>query len=89
VGSEVVKHIAALSPSADYNVKAAIHSKNKSDQHRQIENKGVEIVDLDFTRQETVAHVLNNVDKVFLQTLPVPNIADSVYSTSILYLGTL
>jgi nucleoside-diphosphate-sugar epimerase len=76
VGSEVVKHLAALTPSADYNVKAAIHSKNKSDQLRQFENKGVEIVDLDFTKQETIAHALNNVDKVFIQTLPVPNVAD-------------
>jgi uncharacterized protein YbjT (DUF2867 family) len=76
VGSEVVKHLAALSPSADYNVKAAIHSKNKSDQLRQLENKGIEIVDLDFTKQDTVAHALNNVDKVFIQTIPVPNVAD-------------
>ena len=29
VGSEVVKHLVALSPSSDYNVKAAIHSKNR------------------------------------------------------------
>jgi uncharacterized protein YbjT (DUF2867 family) len=76
VGSEVVKHLAGLSPSSDYNVKAAIHSKNKSDQLRQFENKGVEIVDLDFTKQETVTRALNNVDKVFIQTIPVPNVAD-------------
>src|ERR671910_47453 len=36
----------------------------------------VEIVDLDYTKQETVAHALNNVDKIFLQTLPTPNAAD-------------
>jgi uncharacterized protein YbjT (DUF2867 family) len=71
VGSEVVKHLAALSPFADYNIKAAIHSKNKSDRLKQLESKGVEIVDLDFTKQETVAHALNNVDKVFIQTIPV------------------
>ena len=76
VGSEVVKHLAALSPFADYNVKAAIHSKNKSDQLKQLESKGVEIVDLDFTKQETIAHALNNVDKVFIQTIPVPNVGD-------------
>jgi uncharacterized protein YbjT (DUF2867 family) len=76
VGSEVVRQLAALSSTADYNVKAAVHSKNRSDRLKQFENKGVEIVDLDFTKQETVAHALNNVDKVFLQTLPVPNIAD-------------
>jgi uncharacterized protein YbjT (DUF2867 family) len=76
VGSEVIKHLAALSSSANYNIRAAVHSKTKSDQLRQFEDKGVEIVDLDFTKQETVVHALNNVDKVFLQTLPVPNIAD-------------
>jgi uncharacterized protein YbjT (DUF2867 family) len=76
VGNEVVKHLAALSPSSDYNVKAAIHSKNKSDQLRQFENNGVEIVDLDFSKQETVAQALNNVDKVSIQTIPVPNVAD-------------
>jgi uncharacterized protein YbjT (DUF2867 family) len=76
VGSEVVKHLAALSPSTDYNIRAGVHSKNKSDKLRQFENKGIEIIDLDFTNQETVAHALNNVDKVFIQTIPVPNIAD-------------
>jgi NAD(P)H dehydrogenase (quinone) len=75
VGSEVVKHLAALS-SSDHNIRAAVHSKNKSDQLRQFENRGVEIVDMDYTKQETIAHALNNVDKVFLQTLPVPNVVD-------------
>ena len=76
VGSEVVKHLAASSPFSDYNIKAAVHSKNKSDQLRQFENSGVEIVDLDYAKQETIAHALNNVDKVFLQTLPIPNVVD-------------
>ena len=75
VGNEVVKHLAAIS-SSDYNIRAAVHSKNKSDQIRQFENKGVEIVDLDYTKPKTVASALNNVDKIFLQTLPVPNVAD-------------
>jgi uncharacterized protein YbjT (DUF2867 family) len=75
VGNEVVKHLAAIS-SSNYNIRAAVHSKNKSDQLRQFENKGVEIVDLDYTKPETVASALNNVDEIFLQTLPVPNVAD-------------
>jgi uncharacterized protein YbjT (DUF2867 family) len=75
VGSEVIKHLATLS-SSDHNIRAAVHSKNKSDQLRQFENRGVEIVDIDYTKQETVAHALNNVDKVFLQTLPATNIVD-------------
>ena len=76
VGNEVVKHLAAISSSSDYDIRAAVHSKNKSDQLRQFENKGVEIVDLDYTKPKTVASALNNVDKIFLQTLPVPNVAD-------------
>jgi uncharacterized protein YbjT (DUF2867 family) len=76
VGSEVVKHLAASSPFSDYNIKAAVHSKNKSDQLRQFENSGVEIVEMDYAKQETIAHALNNVDKVFLQTLPVPNVVN-------------
>lgn len=75
VGNEVVKHLAAIS-SSDYDIRAAVHSKNKSDQIRQFENKGVEIVDLDYTKPKTVASALDNVDKIFLQTLPVPNVAD-------------
>jgi uncharacterized protein YbjT (DUF2867 family) len=76
VGSEVVKQLAAISYSSGYSVRAAVHSKNRSDQLRQLESEGVEIVDLDYTKQETVAHALNNVDKIFLQTLPIPNAAD-------------
>ena len=76
VGSEVVKQLAAISSSSGYNVRAAVHSNNKSVKLRQLNSEDIEIVDLDYTKQETVAHALNNVDKVFLQTLPTPNVAD-------------
>jgi uncharacterized protein YbjT (DUF2867 family) len=76
VGSEVVKQLAAISSSSGYNVRAAVHSNNKSVKLRQLDSEDVEIVDLDYTKQETVAHALNNVDKIFLQTLPTPNVAD-------------
>jgi uncharacterized protein YbjT (DUF2867 family) len=76
VGSEVVKHLAAISLSSGYNIRAAVHSKNKSNQLRQFDNKRVEIVDLDYTKTETVAYALNGVDKIFLQTLPIPNVID-------------
>jgi uncharacterized protein YbjT (DUF2867 family) len=76
VGGEVVKQLAAISSSSGYNVRAAVHSNNKSVKLRQLDSEGVEIVDLDYTKQETVAHALNNVDKIFLQTLPTPNVAD-------------
>jgi uncharacterized protein YbjT (DUF2867 family) len=76
VGSEVVKQLAEVSSSSGYNVRAVVHSKNKSNQLRQLESEGVEIVDLDYTKQETIEYALNNVDKLFLQTLPTPNVAD-------------
>jgi uncharacterized protein YbjT (DUF2867 family) len=75
VGSEVIKQIAAAT-SSGINIRAAVHSRNKSEQLRHFDNKGVEIVDLDYTKPETVSHALNKVDKVFLQTLPTPDVAD-------------
>jgi uncharacterized protein YbjT (DUF2867 family) len=76
VGGEVVKQLAAISSSSGYNVRAAVHSNNKSVKLRQLNSEDIEIVDLDYNKQETVAHALNNVDKIFLQTLPTPNVAD-------------
>jgi uncharacterized protein YbjT (DUF2867 family) len=52
VGSEVVNQLAAISSSSGYNVRAAVHSKNKSNQLRQLESIGVEIVEMDYTKQE-------------------------------------
>jgi uncharacterized protein YbjT (DUF2867 family) len=75
VGSEVIKQIAAATPSG-INIRAAVHSRNKSEQLRHLDNKGVEIVDLDYTKPETVSHALNEVGEVFLQTLPTPDVAD-------------
>ena len=76
VGNEIVKQLAAISSFSGHNVRAAVHSKNKSDQLRQLESEGVEVVDLDYTKPETVISALNNVDKIFLQTLPASNVAD-------------
>jgi uncharacterized protein YbjT (DUF2867 family) len=77
VGSEVVKQLISISPSPSrHNIRAAVHSQNKADPLKQLGNKGVEIVDLDYARPETVAGALNKVDKLFLQTLPVPDITD-------------
>ena len=76
VGSEVVKHLAAISLSSGYNIRAAVHSKNKSNQLRRFDSKRVEIVDLDYAKPETLAYALNGVDKIFLQTLPIPNVID-------------
>ncbi|MFL6360151.1 MAG: SDR family oxidoreductase [Nitrososphaeraceae archaeon] len=78
VGSEVVKQLASISSSSGNNIsiRAAVHSQNKADPLKQFNNKGVEIVDLDYTKPETIAGALNKVDKLFLQTLPVPDITD-------------
>jgi uncharacterized protein YbjT (DUF2867 family) len=73
VGSEVVKHLAAISSFSNHKIRAAVHSKNKTGQ---LGDKRVEIVHLDYTKPETVAYALNKVDKVFLQTLPIPNLTD-------------
>ena len=42
----------------------------------QFDSKRVEIVNLDYTKPETVAYALNSVDNIFLQTLPIPNVTD-------------
>jgi uncharacterized protein YbjT (DUF2867 family) len=76
VGSEVVKQLASSpSSSSGYNtIRAAVHSPNKANKLRQ--NRGVEIVNMDYNKPETIADALNHVDKIFLLTLPSPNIAD-------------
>ena len=38
--------------------------------------KQVEIVKIDYNRPETIANALKNVDKLFLLTLPVPNMTE-------------
>jgi uncharacterized protein YbjT (DUF2867 family) len=77
IGSEVVKQLASiLSSSSSHIIRAAVHSQNKADRLKQFGNKGVEIVDLDYTKPETIAGALNKVDKLFLQTLPVPDVTD-------------
>ncbi|HET7391920.1 MAG TPA: NmrA family NAD(P)-binding protein [Nitrososphaeraceae archaeon] len=78
VGSEVVKLLASISSSSGDNIgiRAAVHSQNKADPLKQFDNKGVEIVGLDYTKPETVANALTKVDKLFLQTSPAPGIID-------------
>ena len=74
VGSEVVKQI--VSKPAENSIRAAVHLKNKADRIRHFINKGVEIVELDYMKPDTITKALNNMDKLFLQTLPVPNVVD-------------
>lgn len=78
IGSEVVKQLVSIlsSLSSNYNIRAAAHSQNKTGRLEEFGDKGVETANLDYTKPETVAHALNKVDKLFLQTLPVPDVTD-------------
>jgi uncharacterized protein YbjT (DUF2867 family) len=76
VGSEVVKQLASISSSSGYKIRAAVHSKNKADKLKQFDDKRVKNVELDYTKPETVADALKKVDKLYLQTLPVPDVTD-------------
>ncbi|MGA7897521.1 MAG: NmrA family NAD(P)-binding protein [Nitrososphaeraceae archaeon] len=76
VGSEVVKQLTSPSSlSSDSRIRAAIRSKNKADKLRD-ENKIVEIVNMDYDKQETIVDAINGVDKLFLLTLPTPNMTE-------------
>jgi uncharacterized protein YbjT (DUF2867 family) len=75
VGSEVVKQLVSSPSSSGYNIiRAAVHSQNKADRFRQY--RGVEIVNMDYNKPETIADALNHVNKLFLLTLPSHNMAD-------------
>ena len=72
VGSEVVKHLASSSQSFEhYIIKAGAHSLNKADQLKQ--NKGFEIVSMDYYNPETISNALKGVDKLFWLTSLAPN----------------
>ena len=65
-GSEVVKQLALIFLSSDYNnTRAAVHGQNKVDKLEQYADKGVEIVSLDHTKPETISNALDKVDKIF------------------------
>lgn len=73
VGSEIVKQIASSSSSSNNNsdiiIRAAIHSQNKADNFKEYSKK-VQTVHMDYNKPETIADALNQVDKLFLLTLP-------------------
>ena len=78
VGSEVVRQLTSISSSSGYNnnIRAAIHGQNNVDKVEEFVDKGVEIVNMDYTKPESISNALEKVDKIFLQTLPTPNITD-------------
>jgi uncharacterized protein YbjT (DUF2867 family) len=70
VGSEVVKQLA----SSGQRIKAAVHTQNKADKFKN--NNAIDIVNIDYNNPETVSEAFNNVDKLFLVTLPSPDMAN-------------
>ena len=78
VGSEVVKQLTSPSQSSlssGIRVRVAVHSKDKADKLRD-ENKLVEVVDMDYNKPETIVDALNGIDKLFLLTLPRPDMSE-------------
>src|SRR5215831_659401 len=75
VGSEVVKQLTSPSSlSSGKRVRAAVHSKNKA--VILSENKTIEIISMDYNRPESFVNALNGMDKLFLLTLPSPNMSE-------------
>src|SRR5262249_34707407 len=80
VGSEVVKQLVASSSSPDHNlIRAAVHSQDKADRLKH--DRTLEIVNIDYNKPETISDALNKVDKLFLLTLPAPNIVTDTFSS--------
>jgi len=77
VGNEVVKQLVSSSDHNNIVIRAAVHSQDKADKFK-IYGKTVETVNMDYNKPETIADALNHVDKLFLLTLPAPDMA--VYS---------
>ena len=77
VGTEVIKQLTSPSSSLSSasRVRAAVHSKDKADKLR-IENKTIEIVNMDYNKPETIVDSLNGIDKLFLLTLPTPSMPE-------------
>jgi uncharacterized protein YbjT (DUF2867 family) len=77
VGTEVVKQLTSPSSSLSSasRVRAAVHSKDKADKLR-IENKTIEIVNMDYNKPETIVDSLNGIDTLFLLTLPTPSMPE-------------
>ena len=83
VGGEVVKQLLASPSSPGHDIiRAGVHSQNKADKFRQDNNYNnkVEIVNIDYDKPESLADALYDVDKLFLLTLPTPNITGETIS---------
>jgi uncharacterized protein YbjT (DUF2867 family) len=75
-----VKQLVSFSSSDNKNnkdtiIRAGIHSQNRTDNFKQYNNsRTVQLVNIDYNKPETIANALGNVDKLFLLTLPTPNV---------------
>jgi len=78
VGSEVVKQLSQRKE--NIHMRAAIHTQNKADTLKQIidNNQRIELADFNYNEPTSVQKAINNVDKVFLATIPSPNSSDIV-----------
>ena len=71
VGSEVIKQISNI---PDVNIKAAVHSVDSLTRLK--ENKGIEAVQVDYNKPETLKKTLLNVDKLFFLSHDSPTMAE-------------
>ncbi len=78
VGSEVVKQLSQRKE--NIHIRAAIHSQNKADTLKQIidNNQRIELADFNYNEPTSVQKAINNVDKIFLVTIPSPNSSNIV-----------
>jgi uncharacterized protein YbjT (DUF2867 family) len=71
VGNAVIKQLAA-SDQTNQIIRAAVDTKNKADKIKHAH----EIANIDYTRPETIADALNNVDRLFLRIPPSVEMVD-------------
>jgi uncharacterized protein YbjT (DUF2867 family) len=68
VGSEVVKQLS--SDSANFIIRAAVHSVESA---KKIDFPGVEVIQMDYNKPESLSKAFSNTDRLFLLTHPSPN----------------
>ena len=79
VGSEVVKQLCQLNN--NFNIRAAIHShNNKVDNLKRIIDNydRIKLVNFDYNEPSSVQKTFDEVDKIFILTIPSPNSSDVV-----------
>lgn len=72
VGNAVIKLLASSSDQTNQIIRVAVDTKNKVDKLKHAH----EIANIDYTRPETIADALNNVDRLFLRIPPFVEMVD-------------